>query len=236
MRIEIVGVEGLPEIRPGDDLGAMIAERAELRDGDIVVVAQKIISKAEGRLVAIDPSDREAERARVVTAETKRVVARRGDLVIVETHHGFVCAHAGVDGSNVAPDQLSLLPVDPDASAEHLRARLAQITSHALAVVVSDTFGRPWRIGQTNVALGIAGMRALRDERGRTDPHGNDLVATVIAVADEVAAAAELVMGKTDGVPVAVVRGLLGALGNGSGRELVRPPEDDLFPTGTIQD
>lgn len=235
MRLEIFGVEGLPEIAEGDDLAALIAARADLRDGDVVVVAQKVVSKAEGRLVAIDPSDRDAERARVVAGETKRVVARRGDLVIVETMHGFVCAHAGVDGSNVAADRLALLPADPDASADRLRARLASISGHSLAVVVSDTFGRPWRVGQVNVALGVVGLRALRDERGGTDTYGNDLVATLIAVADEVASAAELVMGKTNGVPVAVVRGLAGSLGPGTGRDLIRPPEEDLFPHGIIE-
>jgi coenzyme F420-0:L-glutamate ligase/coenzyme F420-1:gamma-L-glutamate ligase len=234
MRLEIFGVPGMPEIVPGDDLAALIGARVALRDGDVVVLAQKVVSKAEGRTVRIDPARRDAERARVVEGQSARVIARRGDLVICVTEHGFVCAHAGVDGSNVAPDMLVLLPQDPDASAARVRAELRSVTGADVAVVVSDTFGRPWRVGQTNVALGVAGIAALRDERGRTDASGNPLVATLIAVADELAGAAELVMGKTDGVPVAIVRGFTGARGAGSGRDLIRPAEEDLFPTGLM--
>ena len=236
MSIEILPVEGLPEIQEGDDLAALICERADLSEHDVVVVAQKIVSKAEGRTVPIDPTRRDEERARVVAAETVRVVARRGDLVIVETAHGFVCAHAGVDGSNIAADRLVLLPIDPDASARAIRAGIRDRTGLTVAVIVADTFGRPWRIGQTNVALGVAGMEPITDLRGSHDAHGNDLVATQIAVADEIAGAAELAMGKTDGVPVAVVRGARYQAGPGSGKELIRPPAEDLFTTGVLED
>lgn len=235
MKIEITPVRGLPEIAGGDDLAAMIAERAELRDGDVVVVSQKVVSKAEGRVVAVDPERRAEERARLAEKEAVRVVARRGDLVIVETHHGFVCAHAGVDGSNLPPDRLALLPEDPDASAERLRARLRELTGARVGVIVSDTFGRPWRVGQTDVAIGAAGISPVRDLRGERDAFGNPLVATVIAVADEIAGAAELVMGKSDGVPVAIVRGL-DVGGEGTARELIRPHDEDLFPRGTGAD
>ncbi len=233
--ISILPVEGLPEIREGDDLAALIAARAHLRDGDVVVLAQKVVSKAEGRLVPVDPDRRTEERARVAAAETARVVARRGDLVIVETKHGFVCAHAGVDASNVPSDRLALLPADPDASAAGLRAGLRIAAGADVAVIVADTFGRPWRVGQTNVALGVAGIEALRDHRGEKDAFGTDLEATLIAVADQLAGAAELVMGKAEGVPVAVVRGYAGPRGPGTGRDLIRPPEEDLFPEGRIE-
>jgi len=233
--ISIIPIEGLAEIAEGDDLPALIAARASLEDGDVVVVAQKIVSKAEGRLVPVDPERRAEERARVVASETVRVVARRGDLVIVETKHGFVCAHAGVDASNVPPDRLALLPADPDASAAGLRAGLRAAAVADVAVIVADTFGRPWRVGQTNVALGVAGIEALRDHRGQVDTFGTNLEATLIAVADELAGAAELVMGKTDGVPAAVVRGYGGRRGDGTGRDLIRPPGEDLFPEGRIE-
>jgi coenzyme F420-0:L-glutamate ligase/coenzyme F420-1:gamma-L-glutamate ligase len=230
--VEIIALRGLPEIGPGDDLAGMIAGCLRLEDGDVVVVTQKAVSKAEGRLVGIDPTEREAERARWARREARRIVARRGDLVIAETRHGFVCANAGVDGSNVPADRLALLPADPDGSAGRLRKALS---AHArVAVVVSDTFGRPWRVGQTNVAIGVAGMAPIRDHVGEKDAHGNVLQATEIAVADEIAAAAELVMGKVDGVPMAVLRGL-DAAGEGSARALVRPPGDDMFRTGPIE-
>jgi coenzyme F420-0:L-glutamate ligase / coenzyme F420-1:gamma-L-glutamate ligase len=232
VRLEVLPVEGIGEVTEGDDLGALIASAATLQDGDVVVVTQKIVSKAEGRLVAIDPERREAERTELALREAVRVVAKRGDLVITETRHGLVCANAGIDGSNVPRDRLALLPEDPDASAARIRSGLESFTGRRVAVIVSDTFGRPWRTGQTNVAIGLAGMPAIRDHIGATDPYGNVLQATEIAVADEIAAAAELVMGKIDGVPVAIVRGL-GAEGEGSANSLVRRSEDDLFRSGS---
>ena len=225
MRLEIIPVTGIGEVAEGDDIAALIAEHAEIQDGDVVVVAQKIVSKAEGRLVAVDPAHREEARARAVDAESVRVLAQRGDMKIVETHHGFVCANAGIDSSNVPPDRIALLPKDPDASATRIRDGLGS----RVGVIVSDTFGRPWRVGQTNVAIGVAGIAPLRDHRGEKDSFGLELQATLIAIADELAGAAELVMGKSDGIPVVIVRGLEGAEGAGSARDLVRPPEEDLF-------
>jgi coenzyme F420-0:L-glutamate ligase/coenzyme F420-1:gamma-L-glutamate ligase len=234
MRIEIIPVEGLPEIEPGADLATLVADRSSVRDGDVVVVTSKVISKAEGRLVEVDPDAREAARDAWVARETRRVVARRDDLVIAETAHGFVCANAGVDGSNVPPDRLALLPLDPDGSAERLRAGLKGRGAD-VGVVVSDTFGRAWRVGQTNVAIGVAGLRPLRDHRGEKDVFGMLLEATIIATADEIAGAAELVMGKTEGVPVALVRGLPSEwFGSGTTRELIRPADEDLFRTGAV--
>ena len=235
MRIEVIPVTGLPEIEEGDDLASLISQHAELRDGDVVVVAQKIVSKAEGRVIAIDPTQSRLERASAVAQETARVVARRGDIVISQTRHGFVCANAGVDASNVPPDRLALLPLDPDGSAERLRAALNSSLGTRVGVVVSDTFGRAWRIGQTNVALGVAGIKAVRDHRGEKDSFGMELEATIIAIADEIAGAAELVMGKSDGIPVAIVRGLEGAEGDGSARELIRTPEEDLFAVAGVE-
>jgi coenzyme F420-0:L-glutamate ligase/coenzyme F420-1:gamma-L-glutamate ligase len=232
--ISIVPVTGIPEVLPDDDLAGLIAERASLADGDVVVVTQKVVSKAEGTLVSIDPLDREAERRRVVDRETKRVVARRGELVVAETAQGLVAANAGVDGSNLPADRLALLPADPDGSASSLREELRARTGARVAVIVSDTFGRPWRVGQVNVAIGVAGMTPLRDHRGDKDTFGNVLEATLIAEADEIASAAELVMGKTDAVPVAIVRGL-GVSGDGDARALVRPPDEDLFRYGIVE-
>jgi coenzyme F420-0:L-glutamate ligase/coenzyme F420-1:gamma-L-glutamate ligase len=238
--ISILPVEGLPEIGEGDDLAALIAERAELEDGDVLVVAQKAVSKAEGRVVRLDeiePSERARELAadrdprqlEVILREAVRLVRVRPPLVIAETRHGFVCASAGVDASN-APERESvvLLPVDPDASAARLRERLRELTGVEVGVIVSDSFGRAWRQGTTDVAIGAAGIRPLLDLKGVRDPVGYELHATVIAVADELAGAAELVLGKTDGVPAAVIRGV-DARGMGSARELVMPPERDLF-------
>jgi coenzyme F420-0:L-glutamate ligase/coenzyme F420-1:gamma-L-glutamate ligase len=227
VKLEILPVVGLPEVVEGDDLAALIAGHASLRDGDVIVVAQKIVSKSEGRMIAVDPARRAEERARLVRQESARVVAERGEIVIVETHHGFVCANAGIDASNVPPDHVALLPVDPDASAARLRAGLAPVAD--VGVIVSDTFGRPWRLGQTNVAIGVAGIAPLRDHRGEKDSFGLELTATIIAIADEIAGAAELVMGKSDGIPVAIVRGLEGVAGTGTARDLVRPAAEDLF-------
>jgi len=239
--IEILPVAGLPEVRAGDDLAALIAERAELQDGDVVCVAHKVVSKAEGRVVRladVEPSPRarelagrdgDARRLEVVLREAARILRSRPPLVIAETRHGFVCASAGVDSSNAPePDTVVLLPEDPDASASRLRDGLARRTGRSVGVVVTDTFGRAWRVGIANVAIGAAGVEVLRDLRGHRDPAGYELHATVIAVADEIAAAAELAMGKTERVPVAIVRGL-GAAGEGAARELIMPAELDLF-------
>jgi coenzyme F420-0:L-glutamate ligase/coenzyme F420-1:gamma-L-glutamate ligase len=238
--LRILPVQGLPEIAEGDDLGALIAEAAAVEPGDVVVVSQKAVSKAEGRIVRLDDveaSDRARELAanhdprqlEVILRESARVVRARAPLVIAETRHGFVCASAGVDASNAPePDTLVLLPLDPDASAAAIRRELRERTGHDVGVIVSDSFGRPWRNGIVDVAIGVAGLRPLDDWRGRVDANGYELRATVVAVADEIAAAAELVRGKTSGVPVAIVRGL-DVAGEGMAQELVMPPERDMF-------
>jgi len=227
-RIEVLAVAGLPEVRPGDDLAALIAGAANLADGDVVVVTQKVVSKAEDRLVDIDP---EVGHRPLVERESVRILRRRGDLVIAETEHGFVCANAGVDLSNVEAGQAALLPVDSDRSARRIRDALRHRFSVDVAVVVSDTFGRPWRRGVTDVAIGCAGLRPVVDLRGTTDALGRELQVTEVAVVDEIAAAAELVMGKAAGVPVAVVRGIDPAwFGDGSVvDDVVRSPDEDLF-------
>ncbi|HSL10236.1 MAG TPA: coenzyme F420-0:L-glutamate ligase [Actinomycetota bacterium] len=231
--VRVVPVEGVPEIREGDDLADILAERLRplgVRDGDVVVVTQKVVSKAEGRIVP------DAERDAVIAAETVRVVARRGDLVIAETRHGFVCANAGVDASNLEPGTLALLPDDPDRSADAIRAGLsAALGVERLGVVVTDTFGRPWREGLVNVAIGVAGIPALLDLRGTRDRHGRLLEATIVAVADEVAAASGLVTGKADGVPAALVRGVRADGVAGTARELIRASTDDLFRESPLQ-
>ena len=227
-RIEVLAVAGLPEVRPGDDLAALIAGAVDLVDGDVVVVTQKVVSKAEDRLVHIDP---EVGHRPLVERESVRILRRRGDLVIAETEHGFVCANAGVDLSNVEAGQAALLPVDSDRSARRIRDALRHRFSVDVAVVVSDTFGRPWRRGVTDVAIGCAGLRPVVDLRGTTDALGRELQVTEVAVVDEIAAAAELVMGKAAGVPVAVVRGIDPAwFGDGSVVDnVVRSPDEDLF-------
>ena len=227
-RIEVLAVVGLPEVRPGDDLAALIAGAADLAEGDVVVVTQKVVSKAEDRLVDIDP---EVGHRPLVERESVRILRRRGDLVIAETEHGFVCANAGVDLSNVEAGQAALLPVDSDRSARRIRDALRHRFSVDVAVVVSDTFGRPWRRGVTDVAIGCAGLRPVVDLRGTTDALGRELQVTEVAVVDEIAAAAELVMGKAAGVPVAVVRGIDSAwFGDGSVvDDVVRSPDEDLF-------
>lgn len=242
-RLEVFGVEGLPEVQPGDDLGALIAAQARLRDGDVVVVAHKVVAKAEGRLRDLSqvvPSQRAlfyAQRLakddprfiQVVLDECVRVV-RDERVLITETRQGFICANSGVDRSNVpGSEMVALLPEDPDHSAELLRQRIRQLTGRLVGVVVADTFGRAWRMGIANVALGVAGLSPLLDHRGQPDDFGRPLEATVVAVADELAAAAELVMGKTERVPVAVVRGWAAPAPTGRGQDLVRPPELDLF-------
>ena len=238
--IAIIPVEGLPEIGEGADIGALVAAQAQLEDGDVVVVAQKIVSKAEGRVVAladVEASDRARDLAgswcdpresEVILRETKRVVRNRNSLVIAETHHGFVCASAGVDHSNAAPGTLVLLPVDPDASAQRIRDAIAA-TGTNVAVVVTDSFGRPFRTGTTDVAIGVAGLEPLRDLRGTEDRGGRRLRSTQVAAADELAAAADLVRtSKADGIPVVIVRGV-SVVGDGSAQDLVIPPERDLF-------
>jgi coenzyme F420-0:L-glutamate ligase/coenzyme F420-1:gamma-L-glutamate ligase len=238
--VSITPVEGLPEIREGDDLAALIAERATLEDGDVLVVAQKVVSKAEGRVVRlaeVEPTEEamriaaggDPRQIEVILREAVRIVRVRPPLVIAETRHGFVCASAGVDASNAPePDSVVLLPEDPDASAALLRDRLRELAGTEVGVIVSDSFGRAWRQGTTDVAIGAAGIQPLLDLKGLRDPNGYELHATVIAVADELAGAAELVMGKTAGVPAVVIRGV-DAGGGGSARELVMPPQRDLF-------
>jgi coenzyme F420-0:L-glutamate ligase / coenzyme F420-1:gamma-L-glutamate ligase len=229
-RLEIIPVEGLPEVRPGDRLAAMLAACAELADGDVVVVTQKVVSKAEGRMVAVDPDD-PAAYAAVIEAECVRVLRRRGELVIAETAAGFVCANAGVDRSNVPDGYVTLLPLDADRSARRIRDGLRASPGVEVGVIVSDTFGRPWRRGVTDVAIGCAGVAAVVDLRGTTDALGRTLEVTEVAVADELAAAAELVMGKSAGVAAAIIRGVERSwLRDGSVRsEIVRPPAEDLF-------
>ena len=241
-RVELLGVEGLPEVRPGDDLAVLIAERASLQNGDVLVVAQKVVSKSEGRLVELETvtaSDEAKQIApllvaapdprmvQVILDESARVL-RSERVLITETRQGFVSANSGVDHSNVGAGVLALLPVDPDASAQRMREGLHARTGVWVGVIVSDTFGRPWRLGIVNVALGVAGLPALIDLRGTTDDSGQPLRATVLAVADEIAASAGLVMGKTERTPVVIVRGLE-LEGSGSGRDLIRPPGEDLF-------
>lgn len=242
-RVELIGVEGLPEIRVGDDLGDLISARASLVPGDVLVVAQKVISKAEGRLIDLDTvtaGERAVEiAARLIAAPDPRVVQvvlnesvrvlRSERVLITETRHGFICANAGIDHSNVGGrNTLSLLPDDPDASAARLRGRLRELTGVDAGVIVSDTFGRPWRIGIVNVALGISGLPATIDLRGTVDDAGQALYATVLAIADDIAAAAGIVMGKTSRIPAVVVRGLQ-LDGGGTGRDLIRPVAEDLF-------
>jgi len=241
-RVELIGVEGLPEVQPRDDLGRLITEHASLQPGDVIVVAQKIVSKSEGRLVRLasvtagDEALRIAPRlianpdprmVQVVLDESVRVL-RSERVLITETRQGYVCANSGVDHSNVGSDTLALLPVDPDASARRLRARIGELAGVDVGVIVSDTFGRPWRLGIVNVALGVAGIPALIDLRGSLDDAAQPLHATVLAVADDIASSAGLVMGKTDRTPAVIVRGL--ALeGSGSGHDLIRPAAEDLF-------
>ena len=234
-RLEIVGVEGIGEIRPGDDLAGAIAEATAASglgpvDGDVVVVTQKVVSKAEGRVVDLDAGDPDARRC-LVEGEAVRVLRRRGELLITETVHGFVCANAGIDLSNVERGWAALLPLDSDRSARRIRDGLRARAGVEVAVVVTDTVGRTWRKGLTDVAIGCAGIAAVVDLRGETDALGRELAVTEVAVVDELAAAAELVMGKSAAVPVAIVRGVdPGWLREGSVRaEIVRPPAEDLF-------
>ncbi len=245
MSVEITGVEGIGEVEAGADVAALIAEGTRSRplaDGDVVVVTHKIVSKAEGQLVdlrTITPSalavriaeqfGKDARQVDVVLRESARIVRMERGVIISETRHGLVCANAGVDASNVAGETVCLLPHDPDASAARIRAGLKERTGADVAVVISDSFGRPWRNGIINIAIGVAGIQPLTDYRGQTDPYGNDLRVTVLCVADELAGAAELVMGKVDAVPVAVIRGFAYDHADGTGHDLIMDPAKDLF-------
>ena len=250
-RLEIIGVEGLGEIEPGDPLGRLVAEACARRevallDGDVLVVAQKVVSKSEGRAVDLRTVTPSGEASRLsaeldgkdprllelILRESRRIVAKGRSTIVVETHHGFVCANAGIDLSNVGVDRALLLPRDPDGSARRIREEVQEITRKTVGVVITDTFGRPWRLGTTDVAIGVAGFGPLIDYRGGTDPYGYELKASVTAVADQIAGAAELVMGKTSGVPAAILRGLDLPPHEGSARDLIRPAEDDLFRGG----
>ena len=236
MTVEVIPIRGMPDVRPGDDLSGLImaglrAGKLTLLDGDVVAVTQKVVSKAEGRIVSEGPDGKEAW----VRRESRRVLASRGDVVIAETRHGFVCANAGVDASNVAAGLLTLLPEDPDGSAERIRTSLSGSTGADIGVVITDTFGRPWRTGVVNVAIGCAGLPALVDLRGTKDGLGRLLEVTVVALADEVAAASGLAMGKSDGIPAAVVRGVRAEAEASPASALVRPPAEDLFRTSPLQ-
>jgi coenzyme F420-0:L-glutamate ligase / coenzyme F420-1:gamma-L-glutamate ligase len=224
--LRITAVEGIPEVEPGADIGALILEQADVRAGDVIVVAQKIVSKAEGRIVAAETKEDARAAAK---REARRIVRESIDHLIIETRHGFVCANAGVDMSNVAAGTAVLLPKDPDASAARIRRTLEEATGPPIAVIVADTFGRPWRVGHSNVAIGASGMVALRDYKGQFDAAGRELLVTQMAHLDELAGAAELVMNKLDGVPVAIIRGYPFEPGEGTARETVRPTEMDLF-------
>ena len=228
--ISLVPVEGIPEVAPGDELADLILATAQLQEYDVVVITQKVVSKAEGRLVDIDPNDLVARR-QLVLSESVRVLRDRDGLIISETRHGFVCANAGVDLSNVADGQAALLPVDPDRSARHIRDALRARTGLELAVIITDTFGRAWRTGLTDVAIGCAGIAAVVDLRGTRDTAGHELAVTEVCVVDEMAAAAELAKGKASGVPVVVVRGVERSWFRESSVrvEVVRPHNQDLF-------
>lgn len=223
--LRVIPVQGIPEIAPGDALAEQIVRHVPepLVDGDVLVVTHKVVSKAEGRLRP------QGEREASIARESIRILRRSGSMTITETSHGFVCANAGVDQSNVPRDQIVLLPVEPDGSARRIRSRLRHLCGVDVAVIVSDTFGRAWRIGQTDVAIGVAGIEPFVDHRGATDSYGRELTATRICAADELAGAAELVMGKSDGICAAIVRGARVTRGRGTAAEIVRPTTDDLF-------
>ena len=229
--VTIHAIPNIPEIQPGDDVAAAILEGIEtaqlsLMEGDILVVTHKIVSKAEGRI--IDASDDAAYRA-AVEQEAAAIIRRRGELIITKTRHGFICANAGVDRSNVTGDRAVLLPIDPDRSAHTVRMKIKQHTGHNIPVIISDTFGRPWRRGQTDVAIGVSGMKAIVDHKGRPDANGRVMEATEIALIDEIASAADLAMGKSTQVPAAIVRGVQWEDGSSRATDLVRPPHEDLF-------
>lgn len=234
-RLTIWGVTGIGEVRPGEPLGELIVQacaeppNGPLVEGDVLVVTQKVVSKAEGRLVEVDPDDPRSHK-RLVEDEAVRIVRRRGDLIITETRHGFICANSGVDLSNVERGQAALLPLDSDRSARRIRDVVRARCGVGVGVIVSDTFGRPWRRGLTDVAIGVAGVAGVLDLRGTPDALGREMQVTEVAVADELASAAELVMGKSSGIPVAVVRGVDASwLRDAAISELVRPAAEDLF-------
>ncbi len=244
--LRVIGVGGLPDVSAGDDVAALVREAADrqgtpLADGDVLIVTQKIVSKAEGRVIAladVEPgpearrlaqeTEKDPRLVELILRESRRIVRQSGPVLITETRHGFVCANAGIDVSNVGQGNVSLLPEDPDRSAAGIRAVLRE-SGAEVAVIISDTFGRPWREGHTNVAVGIAGMEPFVDYVGQRDHYGNELRVSTLAVADELAAAAELVMGKLSRVPVAIVRGYEYPKGCGAARDMIRPPERDLF-------
>ena len=246
--VRVIGITGIPEVHPGDDLADLILDAARRQDtppvdGDVLVVTQKVVSKAEGQVVVlstVEPSSfarrvaeetgKNARQVEVVLRESRRIVRMDRGIIITETHQGFICANAGVDASNAGgPGLVTLLPQDPDGSAESLRQAIEERTGARLAVVITDTFGRPWREGTDEVAIGVAGLVALRDYAGQRDPYGYELRVTQVAVADELAAAAELVTGKLERIPAALIRGYPFEPGWGHGRDLVRDPDRDLF-------
>ena len=229
-KLEIIPLEGIPEISPGDDLVEIIGQLDTIQSGDILVVTQKIISKAENQMIDIDPNDPLSHKP-LVERESVRILRRRGDLIISQTKHGFVCANAGIDLSNVERGQAALLPDDSDRSARRLRDGLAGRFQLDVGIIISDTFGRPWRRGLTDVAIGSAGVLPILDLRGSPDAFGREMQVTEVALVDELASAAELVMGKSSGIPIAIVRGAdMSWFGNGSVQEqIVRDPQDDLF-------
>jgi coenzyme F420-0:L-glutamate ligase / coenzyme F420-1:gamma-L-glutamate ligase len=246
-RLELMGLDGIGEVSQGDSIGALICDacskqNVSLLDDDVLVVAQKIVSKAEGRVISLDdvqPSARAVELAsqldkepalvEVILRESRGIIRMGGRALIVETHHGFICANAGVDQSNVGRKKVALLPKDPDGSAREIRKEIQKRTEKQPAIIISDSFGRAWRVGTVDVAVGVSGLKTIKDERGMTDRYGYQLKAAVAAVADEIAAAAELVMGKRDGVPVVIVRGCEIEREEGSVREMLRPEAEDLF-------
>ena len=229
-KLEIIPLEGIPEISPGDDLVELIGQLNNIQSGDILVVTQKIISKAENQMIDIDPNDPLSHKP-LVERESVRILRRRGDLIISQTKHGFVCANAGIDLSNVERGQAALLPDDSDRSARRLRDGLAGRFQLDVGIIISDTFGRPWRRGLTDVAIGSAGVLPILDLRGSPDAFGREMQVTEVALVDELASAAELVMGKSSGIPIAIVRGAdTSWFGSGSVQDqIVRDPQDDLF-------
>jgi len=231
MTLEVHGLVGVPAVSDGDDIASVLTNslrRLQPEAGDILVVTHKIVSKSEGAVRTIVGDEEEFKR-RLVEDESVSIVRRRGDLIIAETKHGFICANAGVDRSNAAPGTMVLLPEDPDRSAHRIRMRMRQVFDVDVPVIISDTFGRPWRRGLTDIAIGVSGLIAVLDLRGSNDWLGRGLDVTEIAVADELAAAADLVMGKADGIPAALIRGYEGPRGEGRGSDLVRPVDEDLF-------
>lgn len=224
--IRVIPLPGVPEVVAGDDLGLLVVDAAGndlLREADVIVVTQKVVSKAEGRIV---PS---SGKAAAIEAESVRILRRSGEMTISETRHGFICANAGVDASNLDADHIALLPLDPDASARRIRSRIEHLTGLDVAVIISDTFGRAWRLGQTDVAIGLAGIDPFVDHRGRHDTFGNEMTATRIAIADELAGAAEMVMGKAERICAAIVRGAPVRFARAAATDLVRPASEDLF-------